>query len=269
METNFEHIESENILRGYHGMSLNDDEFTKTLQDPVFNSLIDIEVHQERLAELTGLLKTGFTISDNLLADIQALKNAVPEDLRTWRIGEALAEVVLEENFTCRFHWNELRDARNPKGNKTGADLVGFIESEGNVLFLFGEVKTSSETVNRPPQVMTKADGIEKQLIDLYTDRNKRQILITYLKSKTINLPNSHPFKVDYDNAIRSYYAISQSYQLIGVLVRDVEIDHRDVSISYDRIKTTILNPIGLKLIALYTSIQKSNWRNIIISNTE
>jgi len=269
LETHFEYIESGNNLRGYHGISLNDDEFTQTLRGSVFDSLIDIEVQQDRLNELTGLLETGFSQSENLLADIQALENAKPEDLRHWRIGEALVEVVLEENFHCRFHWNELRDARNPKGNKTGADLVGFIESEGNVLFLFGEVKTSSETANRPPQVMTKADGIENQLRDLYHDKNKRQILITYLKSKTIALPEMHPFKVDYNKALLTYYAISQSYQLIGVLVRDVEIEHKDVSISYNRIKTTILNPIGLKLIALYTSIRTSDWHTIITSNTE
>lgn len=269
METHFEHIEPENLLRGYHGISLSDTEFTKTLCGSVFDSLLDIEVHQDRLSELTGLLETGFSQSENLLADLQALENAEPEDLRDWRIGEAVAEVVLEENFQCRFHWNELRDARNPKGNKTGADLVGFIESDGNILFLFGEVKTSSETANKPPQVMTKADGIENQLKDLYNDRNKRQILISYLKSKTRDLPESHHFKVDYDLALRSYYANSQSYQLVGVLIRDVVADHKDVSISYNSIKTSILNPIGLKLIALYTSIQKSNWRNIITSNIE
>lgn len=269
MKTYFEHIEPESNIRGYHGISISVSEFTQTISGSVFDTLLDIEVNNDRLSELTGLLETGFSQSEHLLADIQALENAEPEDLRNWRIGEALAEVILQENFQCRFHWNELRDARNPKGNKTGADLVGFIESEGNVLFLFGEVKTSSETANRPPQVMTKADGIENQLKALYSDRNKRQILITYLKSKTINLPDLHPFKVDYDKALRSYYAISQSYQLIGVLIRDVETDNRDVSISYDRIKTTILNPIGLKLIALYTPIQKSNWRNIITSNTE
>lgn len=269
METHYEHIEPDNNLRGYLGMSLNDAEFTQTLNSPVFNNLIDVEVNQDRILELTGLLETGFSQSEYLLADIQALENAEPEDLRNWRIGEALAEVILENNFQCRFHWNELRDARNPKGNKTGADLVGFIESEGNVLFLFGEVKTSSEIANRPPQVMTNADGIENQLKDLYNYRNKRQILITYLKSKTRDLPDSHPFKVDYNLALRSYYAINQSYQLIGVLIRDVVADHKDVSISYNRIKTTILNPIGLKLIAFYTSIQKSNWRNIVISSTE
>ena len=269
METHFEYIETDNNLRGYQGISLSDSEFAQTLSCSVYDSLLDIEVIHDRLSELTGLLETGFSQSENLLADIQALENAEPEDLRDWRIGEALAEVILEGNFQCRFHWNELRDARNPKGNKTGADLVGFIESEGNILFLFGEVKTSSEIANRPPQVMTKADGIENQLKDLYNDRNKRQILITYLKSKTRDLPDSHPFKVDYNFALRSYYSIDQPYQLIGVLIRDVEKDHRDVSISYNRIKTTILNPVGLKLIALYTSIQKTNWRNIITSNLE
>ncbi|MDP3149346.1 MAG: hypothetical protein Q8N83_09495 [Ignavibacteria bacterium] len=269
METLFKHIEQEDNLRGYQGISLREDEFTQTLRGPVFDSLLDIEVHQDRLSELTGLIETGFSQSKNLLADIQALEKAEPEDLRDWRIGEALAEVVLEENFQCRFHWNELRDARNPKGNKTGADLVGFIESEGNVLFLFGEVKTSSETANRPPQVMTKADGIENQLKDLYNDRNKRQILITYLKSKTRDLPDLHPFKMDYNSALLSYYGNTQLYHLIGVLIRDVEADHKDISISYNRIKTTILNPIGLRLIALYTSIQQSNWRNIVTSNIE
>ena len=116
---------------------------------------------------------------------------------------------------------------------------------------------------------INKADGIENQLKDLYDDKNKRQILITYLKSKTINLPELHPFKEDYKKALRSYYADIQSYQLIGVLVRDVEKDYKDVSISYERIKTTILSPIGLKLIALYTTIKKSIWRYIIVNNIE
>jgi hypothetical protein len=269
LDIHFEHIELDSNSRGYKGISLSNAEFNRTLSGSVFDNLLDIEVQQERLSELTGLLETGFSHSDSLLADIQALEDAEPNDLRTWRIGEALAEIVLEENFNCRFHWNELRDARNPKGNKTGADLVGFIESKGSVLFLFGEVKTSSEIANRPPQVMTNADGIENQLKDLYNNNKKRQILITYLKSKTRELHDSHPFKVDYNLALRSYYAINQVYQLIGVLIRDVEVDHRDVSISFNRIKTTILNPIGLKLIALYTSIQKSNWSNILTSKIE
>ena len=247
---------------GYHGVFLENTEMTDILSGPTLDSLLDREVIDERLKELTGLLDTGFC-SENLLADIQAFENPEPADLRDWRIGEALAEVILAESFHCRFHWNELRDARNPRGNKTGADLVGFIEVDGNVLFLFGEVKTSSEKKS-PPQVMTKADdGIEKQLKDLYSTQSKRQILVTYLKSKTLNLADDHQFKKDYNIALRSYYG-AEHYQLIGVLIRDVDHDEIDVSISYNRIKTTILNPVGLKLIALYTSIESTNWHKII-----
>ena len=46
---------------------------------------------------------------DELIADIQALENEQLE-LQQFRVGEAYAEVVLEEAFVCRFHWNENRD---------------------------------------------------------------------------------------------------------------------------------------------------------------
>ena len=262
MNNLYEH--NDNNFRSYHGILLEDAEMSDLLKGSVFDNMIDVEVRDRLLTELAGLLDTGFS-SENLLADIQALENAVPEDLRTWRIGEALTEIVLEQNFQCRFHWNELRDARNPKGNKAGADLVGFIEIEGNVLFLFGEVKTSSETAHIPPLVMTKSDGIENKLKELYSKRDKRNILISYLASKTINLADDHQFKIDLRKAIHTYYN-SEQYQLIGVLIRDVTSDDRDVSLSYEKIKTTILEPVGLKLIALYTSIKKEEWPNIIKS---
>ena len=110
---------------------------------------------------------------------------------------------------------------------------------------------------------MTKADGIENQLKDLYSNRKKRQVLITYLKSKTMTLATDNLFKKDYDLALRTYYVLEQ-YQLIGILVRDVESDERDVSISYNRIKSTILDPVGLKLVALYTAIPSADWHKII-----
>ncbi len=69
------------------------------------------------------------------MQDIQSLRDETV-DVQKFRIGEAMAEVVLQQHFSCRFYWNELRDARNPKGNKTGADLVGFIEIDNEVLFL-------------------------------------------------------------------------------------------------------------------------------------
>jgi len=252
-------------LRGYRGIQLDDAEMTGYLEKPVFDNLIDVEVQQDRLDELIELQNTGFN-SENLLAEIQAFQNPTPDDLRTWRIGEALGEVVLESHSNCRFPWNELRDARNPKGNKTGADLVGFTEVDNEVMFLFGEVKTSSELANRPPQVMTKSDGMENQLKHLYQDARKRRILITYLKSKITIIQNA--FKADYDKAVKSYYTTNK-YVLTGVLIRDVTSDESDVSVSYNRLEATILSPIGLNLLAIYTSIKKEDWGNIIIGNAK
>lgn len=267
MDMLYQHIES--AKRSYHGAVVDEQECVSHLQGPVKDNLLDREEREDHLERLRALREeTGFDASEGLLADIQALEdeNAL---VQNFRVGEAYAEVVLEQEFSCRFYWNELRDARNPKGNKTGADLVGFIEVDGQVLFLFGEVKTSSERANRPPQVMTGADGIESQLKELYSNRAKRQVLISYLKSKMRPLPDGHPFKVDFGLGLRAYYSNPEDYQLIGVLIRDVEPDERDLSLSYGRLRTRILEPVGLKLLSLYLPIQQNDWLDIINEDIE
>ena len=260
MKTEYRQIDSD--LRGYQGISFTDEECKQYLRGYVKVNLLDREQRESLLDSMKALKgETGFE-PEELMIDIQALKNDdvnVPE----WRIGEAFAEVVLNDNFQCRFHWNELRDARNLKANKTGADLVGFIEVDEQVLFLFGEVKTSSENNRRPPQVMTSQDGIESQLKDLYSDRNKRLNLISYLQNKVRLLSENHQFKEDFDKALSNYY---QRYQLIGILVRDVELDERDVSVSYNRLKEFIIEPAGIRLIAVYASLPKREWLDIINS---
>lgn len=258
----YEH--TDNNYRSYHGITVDEPQCRSHLQGAVKDNLLDREERQNYLDTLRALQQeTGFNANDELIADIQALENEQLE-LQHFRVGEAYAEVILEEEFACRFHWNENRDARNPKGNKTGADLVGFTEVDGQVLFLFGEVKTSSETANRPPQVMTSAGGIESQLRDLYDDRAKRQILISYLQSKARHFPEGHPFKTDLDASRIAYYSKNCQFQLIGVLVRDVAHDYRDVSVSYSRLSQHILEPNGIKLLALYLPIQKEEWQTII-----
>lgn len=262
----FEHIE--NSVRSYHGIALDEQECRDQLQNTVKDNLQDRVEWQDSLDRLRALRdETGFEASEGLFADIQALESAEIQ-VQQFRVGEAYAEVVLEQEFSCRFHWNENRDARNPKGNKTGADLVGFIESDGQVLFLFGEVKTSSETDNRPPQVMTNAHGIESQLRDLYNDRYKRLTLITYLKNKMRHFPDGHPFRTDFKASERSYYS-DEDFHLIGVLVRDIEHDERDISLSYGRLKNHILVPRGIKLLAMYLPISKENWIEIINRKSE
>jgi hypothetical protein len=260
---------NETTKRGFQGVALEEDECIDYLKGEVKNNLLDSEEWQDSLDRLKALRdETGFSASDELLADIQELENNEVE-LQQFRVGEAYAEIILEQEFTCRFHWNENRDTRNPKGNKTGADLVGFIEVDDQVLFLFGEVKTSSETANRPPQVMTSADGIESQLRDLYNDRSKRLILISYLKNKMRHYPEGHPFRSDFESSERAYYSGGCDYQLIGVLVRDVDPEERDVSVSYERLRDQVLEPKGIKLLATYLPIQKEDWLNVINDTQE
>jgi len=50
----------------------------------------------------------------------------------------------------------------------------------------------------------------------------------------------------------------------VGVLVRDTNPVEKDVSVSYHRIKNKILEPIGLKLLALYIPVKKAEWLKIM-----
>lgn len=263
----FEHTETQK--RNYQGVSIDKPECCIHLKNAVKDNLQDRQEWQDSLGRLRALQdETGFEASAGLLADIQALENEEIE-VQQFRVGEAYAEVILEQEFSCRFHWNENRDTRNPKGNKTGADLVGFIEVGEQVLFLFGEVKTSSEIANRPPQVMTGAKGIESQLRDLYNDRGKRLILISYLKNKMRHYPEGHQFRTDFEASQRAYYSNIEDYHLIGVLVRDVEADERDISPSYERLRNHVLEPKGIKLLAMYFPIPKEDWIEIINESVE
>lgn len=262
MITEYNH--SENTYRGYKGVSFNDIDTRSMLKGKIKNLLLDTP-QRESMLDLLNTLKndTGFNRSETLLIDIQALENQ-NVDVQDFRIAEAIAEVVLGEHFSCRFYWNELRDARNPKGNKTGADLVGFIEIDNQVLFLFGEVKTSSEQQS-PPQVMTNPSGIEKQLKDLYSNHQKRVTLISYLQNKLQLQNNESDFKTDFQNAIKNYYNSNSkaNYLLYGVLVRDTQPNEKDLKPSYDKLKDEIINS-GLKLLAIYLPISKNEWLNII-----
>jgi len=261
MKIEYQYIESD--FKHYKGVSFSDIEYKELLKNEVKDKLLDTPQRNEMISNLKALKsETGFEVSERLLLDIQYLQNP-KVDVQDFRIGEAFAEVCLEKHFNCRFYWNELRDARNPKGNKTGVDLVGFIEIENEILFLFGEVKTSSETKS-PPQVMTNPTGIENQLRDLYRDQNKRLNLISYIQNK-ISLSNNLNFKENFANAIRSYYQSNGSkYLLYGVLVRDTGVNEDDIKQSYDKLKQQVLNPIGLRLLAIYVSIPKNQWLKII-----
>jgi len=250
------------LMNGYCGILFNDEiDFMTLLCNDIKNRLFDVPVRQDLLSTLNNLkTDTGFSSSQNLLVDIQSLSKG-EIDVKNFEIGEAIAEVVLENDFKCRFHWNKRRDSKNPKGNQTGADLVGFIEHNDEILFLFGEVKTSSEKEN-PPQVMNqKGTGMIEQLKEIHSNQQKRRDLILYLQNK-IELNGN--IKKDFQSAIKAYYNPDNNYQLIGVLIRDTEPNENDLKRVYEDLKDTILDPTGLQLVAVYVPIKQEKWIEII-----
>jgi hypothetical protein len=250
------------LMNGYCGISfINENDFKALLCTDVKNRLVDEPEKQDLISTLKNLQSdTGFSSSQNLFLDIQALSNS-NINVKNFEIGEAIAEVVLESNFECRFHWNKRRDSKNPEGNQTGADLVGFIEHKGEILFLFGEVKTSSEE-KYPPQVLTqKGTGMISQLKELYSNHQKRLDLIRYLQTKIALNDN---IKEDFQSAIKAYYNPDNNYQLIGVLIRDTEAIEDDLKKVYEDLKDTILKPTGLQLVAVYLPIKQEKWIEIL-----
>lgn len=250
------------LKNGYCGISFNDEnDFKSLLCSDIKKRLVDEPVRQDLLSTLKILqTDTGFATCQNLLLDIQALSNN-NINVKNFEIGEAIAEVVLKNDFKCRFHWNKRRDSKNPEANQTGADLVGFIELKGEILFLFGEVKTSSEEKS-PPQVLTQeGKGMISQLKELYSNHKKRLDLIRYLQTKIALNDN---IKEDFQSAIKAYYNPDNNYQLIGVLIRDTEAIEDDLKKVYEDLKDTILKPTGLQLVAVYLPIKQEKWIEIL-----
>lgn len=254
MKQEYQHIEKDKI-REYKGVSYSKEEIKEIFPKQVREKLLD----EEGTIELVNDLKTtGF--DDALLVDILKLDDIITEH-KSWRIGEAFAEYYIETNFSARFYYNELRDARNVFGNKTGADLLGFIELEGKTVFLFGEVKTSSEN-KTPPNVLQGRHGMIDQLKDLATNTDITRQLIRNFGFKILNLQENNPFRTDYIEAFKNY--TSDKFHLIGILVRDTKPDEKDLKSRYKNLSKAVSNRIGLNLTALYIPIEMKDWNKLI-----
>src|SRR5690606_14251296 len=102
-----------------------------------------------------------------------------------WRIGEYLAECLLEDKYNAKFYYNSSRDSKNPNANETGADLVGLVQINEDVCFLFGEVKTSNDK-RCPPNVVYGKSGMIYQLETLRDNVQKRNDLVKCIWGKAV-----------------------------------------------------------------------------------
>lgn len=254
--------ENTNEWSAYQGIVLKEDSFVEYLSSRVRAKLHDVEGTEALIEEFRDTPSTGF--EEQLLIDIFSSSHPIDD----WKIGEALAECYLEDFEKVRFYYTSSRDAKNPKANLQGADLVGFIDiDEDTTIFLFGEVKTSGDE-NSPPQVMYGRSGMIDQLRKIRNDTYIRKSLIRWLGFKVKNLTDDDPFKKDYGRALKVYLqeVAEHKYFLFGILIRDTKPKDTDLKSGYKSLKSDLSNGVRLKLVALYLPMRIKNMKNYVIN---
>jgi hypothetical protein len=228
----------------YEGFSFTENNFSQYLRDKVKTKFED--------REWSGILveaavnETGFS-PENF---VEIFHNR--DQINSWRIGELVAECILEDLYNVRFYYNSTRDSKNHRSNLPGADLVGFCNMDDKVCFLFGEVKTSND-IRTPPHVLYGKSGMILQLETLKDNRIKRHDLVKWIFSKAVYIKGD--FLQECSQALTTY--IKSHYnrvRLIGILVRDTEPNERDVK-ARARALSNIPLEMRVKLISLYTGL--------------
>ncbi|TVZ79626.1 hypothetical protein FB379_12223 [Aeribacillus composti] len=239
----------------YWGFLFLENKFQEYISTRVKEKFEDLEWTNRLALEAEQALKdTGFT-AENF---IEIFSNREMEN--NWRIGEYLAECVLEDKFNAKFYYNSSRDAKNPKGNDTGADLVGLCEVEGESCFLFGEVKTSNDS-DSPPNVLYGRTGMVYQLESLRDNAEKRDDLVKWIWTKAVLMSGS--FKDECTIALKNYYQSSKTkVKLVGVLVRDTEVNYRDLHSRAKALNKNIPGQMIIELVGVYSGykMENDNW---------
>ncbi|MBU7047063.1 MAG: hypothetical protein HXS54_11575 [Theionarchaea archaeon] len=247
----------------YLGVKFHLDFMKKYIPSRVGNRFFDIKGTDELINEFDDLINTGF--EKEALIDIFKLEKAITY----WKIGESLAECYLEDYKGVRFHYNSIRDAKNPNANLTGADLVGFIDINNETIFLFGEVKTSSDD-STPPQILYGRSGMIKQLEKIKSNYEVKNSLVRWLGFKVKDLSDDHPFREDYKKALTLYIKSKQSkINLIGILVRDTSPTDKDLKTRLEELKRDVQEGMNIELIALYVPIPVKELELLLSSGGE
>lgn len=218
--------------------------------DRVFAKLAESDGAEELKQHLVDLETTGFELQ-GLVGQIEVSPRA-----RDWEIGEAFAEIALEDGYEARFPWPTGLDKRTARASLPGPDLVG-LQGHARPRFVFGQVKTSSEN-RTPPQVVNSAeDCLRNQMRRLGHGQRDQQQLIGWLLVRVRDTEWEDAF----NQALRSYS--KGDLWLVGVLVSGKrEPDERDLA----GICAGIKHRPGtgeLHLLAFYLPFHKDEWVNI------
>lgn len=236
----------------------NSDAFTRYMREIVRDRIVDTESSFE--ANIRGLATTGMKTRF-----VEELLSAVP-DLNEWEFGEALAECALRDDSGLRviWPWNTVRDRRTPRASLPGADLVGFFFNAGDVILLFGEVKTSSD-VNSPPGVMSGSSGLTWQLEKSATRLDIQNSLLKWLNARC----QRPPLRGYYESAVKRYVdSFGKELLIVGVLIRDTPPSERDLKIRGIELSHPFVDPTRIRLIAWYLPIPIADWPALLQEGT-
>lgn len=229
----------------WEGHSAQDgDTLTAFLVGPVAARLYDSAARDEMRSHLRGLSLTGMG-----QAALEEVLDAEAPEERDWAAGEALAEVVLEEQHNVILPWNTERDKRNPFASLPGADIVGLQLDGASHRLAFGEVKCSSEA-QWPPQVMSgRSSGMGHQIDAL---ANNLGIICQLLKWLLPRVKGT-AHEIAFNQACTRYFnSQRRDVALFGVLVRDQVAREDDLRVRGDRLGTQLQAPTNCRLMALY-----------------
>lgn len=239
------------------GCAVRDGErFRQYVRERVRVRVEDDEQHAPFASELRGMATTGMSTEF-----VEKLLRTVPEE-KSWAIGEALAECVLEDDDAREvcWPWNQVRDRRTPRASLPGADLVGFCKEGDDVFLLFGEVKTSSDP-NTPPQVMNGSAGMAWQLEQEATRLDIQHSLLKWLRTRC----ESPEHKELYLAAVQRYVqSQGKAILLVGLLLRDTEPNELDIISRSQHLAHKLASPTRVELHAWYLPIPIREWASLL-----
>lgn len=224
------------------------------LRGPVRDRVTDASFESELANDLEALATTQMA-SETL----SAILSAPPPPL-DWEIGEAMAECLLEDEFSVVWPWNENRDRKTPRASLPGADLVGLAGDDPNATFLFGEVKTSSDKT-QPPGVMSGRSGLAHQIDSLASSPKIKGSLIRWLHARCKDTSYWPKFKAACERYLSSG---GTDVVLVGVLLRDT-IPHEDDLRSRGQALAIIASPPMVRLDAWYTPRPIAEWSETVM----
>jgi hypothetical protein len=219
--------------------------------DRVSAKLTESDGTEELKKHLIEMEATGFDLQ-GLLQEAETSPRA-----KDWEIGEAFAEIVLEDNYEAMFPWPTGFDKRTPLSSLPGADLVG-LQSHASPRFIFGQVKSSSEKKTPPQIINSTKDCLRNQIIQLRHCSADRELLISWLLVRM----RDTDWETAFNEAVQHY--ADGNFWIVGVLVSgDREINNKDLTSICAGIKHQP-DDGEVHLLGFYLPFNKKEWVDLV-----